>query len=335
MPMIKPKDPNEILSTFLSSPGGFGAPRKAPGLMQEPVPSAMGGPTAQQQSSLDILRSAPTQANQRQQYAESMIGEIGRGDRTARDAFDTFLAGEELQQESDPFAQRYKAVGEMQNDTTLYNDPTATAMRNDQRSFDLAKEGEAARVAGLSRQKEAAITAQGDVDAAAQMAGNRRQVPMPAGIIQQLAGGETALDSLNKIKANYRDEYVGPAAGRWNSFLQQVPLIPADKGFAGFDADTQAVTNATIKAVTGAQMSEPEAQRIKGQIPLTTDKPEVWHQKWDALNRAMRGLNIRMGLIQQGVPIQDLNSIPVEQLADMYGFEAFDNAGDTDWEDVN
>ena len=67
--------------------------------------------------------------------------------------------------------------------------------------------------------------------------------------------------------------------GRTRKAQQTAPGIDADKDFAAFDAELTTLQNSVIKSITGAQMSEPEAARIMGQIPQITDKPDVFEQK--------------------------------------------------------
>lgn len=106
---------------------------------------------------------------------------------------------------------------------------------------------------------------------------------LPPGIAEKVAGFDASLFSLDKLEMFVRtgkvEENLGPAAGRLSELQQSVPLLPTDPDFSKFLAETNTLRNATIKALTGAQMSEPEAKRIMGQLPLHTDKKEVWIQK--------------------------------------------------------
>lgn len=105
--------------------------------------------------------------------------------------------------------------------------------------------------------------------------------PLPSPVIQQEIGNEVSegqLDQLEKMFPKVQNK-IGPVAGRANTFGQKVPGLPVDTDYANFEASSSAFRNAVIKAITGAQMSEVEANRIRQQIPEVTDKPEVWKAK--------------------------------------------------------
>lgn len=142
--------------------------------------------------------------------------------------------------------------------------------------------------------------------------------PLSAGMLERVAGGLVSMDQLKRLRQLRGTGSVstGPVSGRLQSFLQKMPLVPADKDFASFKAESDIFKNSTIRAVTGAQMSEPEAHRIIGQIPTENDKDEVWEAKAIASERAVKGLNIRIALLQQGVSPILLNTIPIEALGD-------------------
>jgi hypothetical protein len=113
----------------------------------------------------------------------------------------------------------------------------------------------------------------------------------PGNLGQRTVDNEAALDALDRLKRQFdtgAKTDIGPAEGRARRTAQAVPggvtimewLGQDTKRFADFDAGTRAFQNAMIKAITGAQMSEPEAKRIMGQIPAITDHPTVWDAKY-------------------------------------------------------
>lgn len=267
------------------------------------------------------------------------IGSRPRSYQEEQDAYRRQLEDEARQQENlvaseqADRARREKRRGELDALASFFS-PDDTARRNEEQALKIEQLTAAPEVQGQTQRDVARITAAGNVGAAQARGSAAGTRPLASGLLERVAGGETSRDILRGLKGQYQDAYVGPAAGRFNSFLQQVPLIPADTGFARFKADSDTLTNATIKAITGAQMSEPEAVRIKGQIPSVTDKPEVWAQKAESLDRSIRGLNVRIALLQQGVPAQELDRVPVEQLADQYGFDDSqdqDEIADPNW----
>jgi hypothetical protein len=94
----------------------------------------------------------------------------------------------------------------------------------------------------------------------------------------ELAG---SLNNLEGIKKSYRSELVGPLAGRAYSAGTALPssMVTLPKGFAEFKARVTSNKNALIKAITGAQMSEPEAKRLMEQIPDVNDRPDIFEAK--------------------------------------------------------
>ena len=136
------------------------------------------------------------------------------------------------------------------------------------------------QVAQTGLQKRQELENEGELAVAkASAAGQQGGGTIPASLMERTASSASSLDLLGELEKSFKDEYVGPAAGRFNTLLQHVPLIPTDKGFAEFQSKNAALKNAIIKAITGAQMSEPEAKRIMEQIPTLTDKPDVWHAR--------------------------------------------------------
>jgi hypothetical protein len=106
---------------------------------------------------------------------------------------------------------------------------------------------------------------------------------------------QTALDQMQRLKEMFEDPtsnisvQIGPVAGRIRSaFLDagdaglaigQALLGDTDEdqqAFAYFQSATAAFKNAVIKTITGAQMSEQEAERILDQIPTEKDHPMKW-----------------------------------------------------------
>jgi hypothetical protein len=101
---------------------------------------------------------------------------------------------------------------------------------------------------------------------------------MSPAVAEKIAGSESALrilDKLGKLLPTVQHQ-MGPAAGRFANLKQTTPGVGVDKNWAAFTSETATLRNAVVKAITGAQMSEPEAKRILKQVPQETDKPEVW-----------------------------------------------------------
>ena len=100
--------------------------------------------------------------------------------------------------------------------------------------------------------------------------------------IEKLAGLEQSLVVLKSLEGLVQDGWLGPIQGRVTEAKVGLPGAPVSDQLARFYAETATLKNAVVKAVTGAQMSEPEAQRILTQVPSFADKPNVWRQKANA-----------------------------------------------------
>lgn len=112
---------------------------------------------------------------------------------------------------------------------------------------------------------------------------------------QSVSDSQIGEDTLGRLTQNFDKRYVGPIEGRARPILQKMPFVPADKGLADFQADTATLRNAIIRAITGAQMSQPEAERIMAQIPSLEDKEDIWQSK-----AASTMNNLRSTLLHKG-----------------------------------
>ena len=139
----------------------------------------------------------------------------------------------------------------------------------------------------------------------------------PGNLGQRTVENEAALDSLGRLKDMYdkgaKDD-IGPAEGRARSVGQKVPGGAfVTERFANFEAATRAFQNAMIKAITGAQMSEPEAKRIMGQIPNVNDNPTVWQAKYTQSVKNMEDLENRTRT-DRGAPKPDPTDALLDEL---------------------
>jgi len=220
---------------------------------------------------------------------------------------------------------RSRGVQTQRDATASYNDPDVTGMRDDQLADKTRLATAGPRVAGEYSLRQQELINKGLIDrqqlanegvvnaaAAKSGAGNR----LTSGLMERVAAGSNVLAGVNRLRELRKGVWTGPGAGRLQTFLQQVPLVPTSDKFAEFKSETDAIKNQTIKAITGAQMSEQEVPRILGQVPLETDKDNVWEQKAATLERITRGLNARIALLNSGVPANVLDQIPIETLAD-------------------
>ena len=153
--------------------------------------------------------------------------------------------------------------------------------------------------------------------------------PSPA---ERTAIAETraSIDALNNLKTLFDSAQtkVGPIVGRAAPFKGLLGLTTDEQ--EDFMAATSAFKNRIIKEITGAQMSEQEANRIMKQIPDITDPPARWNAKWRQSKKNLEFLQKRRAEIlrQSGlrvpettgqlVPITDPNKI--DAIGNEFGF---------------
>lgn len=103
----------------------------------------------------------------------------------------------------------------------------------------------------------------------------------PASVQASISGYRTAQDKLVMIADTYNsfdsNKPSGPLSGRFNTVSEWVGTYP--KETARFMTQVRDFQNAMIKAITGAQMSEPEAKRLMGQMPTFKDNPAAFMEK--------------------------------------------------------
>jgi hypothetical protein len=113
---------------------------------------------------------------------------------------------------------------------------------------------------------------------------------------QQIADNAAALTQIQLLKEEFKPEFVGPLAGRFNNVYTRLVNDPDSAALARYQSRLSALKNRYIKAITGAQMSEPEAVRIMSQLP-TLELPETTF--WQRLTTAEQDLNNVMEIQQQ------------------------------------
>ena len=113
-----------------------------------------------------------------------------------------------------------------------------------------------------------------------------------------IAEARSSIDDLYNLKALFKEEFVGPVAGR---IAPPAGLVGGTtKQQEDFMAATSAFKNMIIKQITGAQMSESEAKRIMKQIPDITDPPVRWKAKWEqSLKNIERIKKHRLQILEQ------------------------------------
>ena len=115
------------------------------------------------------------------------------------------------------------------------------------------------------------------------VAGAEYERPPTAAQQTQATETEAALGGLAELRTLYRPEWVGPLAGRIAK--TKTLTTGGEPGQAEFLSQIATVKNRVIKAITGAQMSEPEARRIMEQIPDETLPPSTFEARMNATEK--------------------------------------------------
>jgi hypothetical protein len=124
---------------------------------------------------------------------------------------------------------------------------------------------------------------------------------------EKVAGADAALHSAKKMLMLYQTQgsnipnQIGPVEGRKMTARQVLPILsPVDPRFAEFSAEESTLRNNMIKAITGAQMSDPEARRIMQQLPDRTNKNVDWEARMTATIANLEFLRNRIMELNRG-----------------------------------
>lgn len=115
-----------------------------------------------------------------------------------------------------------------------------------------------------------------------------------AGQNDSMINNSAALAQLELLKDSWDPNWMGPAAGRIANM--RAAYVGDDPGYARLQTRIASMKNRFIKAITGAQMSEPEATRIMQQLPDVTLPPAT---NWERILQAEEELKNILELQQQ------------------------------------
>ena len=125
-------------------------------------------------------------------------------------------------------------------------------------------------------------------------------VKLGAAALDRVAGADQGIKLAQNLDKLVQERWLGPVLGRATEAGVGLPGVPVSEELAEFYADTATLKNATVKAITGAQMSEPEAERIMKQIPTFADKPVVWRKKLEQTIANLRLMRERIVTLASG-----------------------------------
>jgi hypothetical protein len=103
------------------------------------------------------------------------------------------------------------------------------------------------------------------------------------GAQENLTRAKMVLYDIGQIEQSFTPARVGPLKGRYNTMQLALVGEAGDAGLADMQSTISTLQNTVINLRTGAQMSEPEAQRIMKEIPSMNLPPDVFMAR---LNKA-------------------------------------------------
>ena len=117
-----------------------------------------------------------------------------------------------------------------------------------------------------------------------ELAGSRKNA-LPASTNAKIAEYENSTRKIVDLEKSYKPAFIGPIEGRYekskaSGILSFMPFFKTPEGYGEFAALNADLKNSVIKLITGAQMGQQEAERILQQVPVETDKPEIWEAKY-------------------------------------------------------
>lgn len=123
-----------------------------------------------------------------------------------------------------------------------------------------------------------------------EMAAGGDEGPATGAQRQQNSDAAVALETANRMQQHRTKSMTGPIEGRWQGIKQtgMVPFMEPTAEESMYRADSSQLKNMVIRAITGAQMSQGEAERIMAQIPLDNDDDTVWESK---MTETIKNLN--------------------------------------------
>lgn len=108
--------------------------------------------------------------------------------------------------------------------------------------------------------------------------------------ITQLDDGMRILDDIEDMYKNTDvTEDLGPYAARAEEYSRYIPFAERDEDFVKIQQLVGIQLADYVKSISGAQVSEQEAQRLLKNIPNMTDKPKAFKVKLDQFRKELEG----------------------------------------------
>jgi hypothetical protein len=145
---------------------------------------------------------------------------------------------------------------------------------------------------------------------------------LPGAQRQALADNNAGIELLNTIEQTYKPEYTGFVQGRVGQLATKVVgeggLLGGSEGSAKFYADITTLKNQVIKAITGAQMSEPEARRIMDQLPIAGISDDAFKARMASSKANMDRITKMIWEVGSGLRPPNPDAVTEEQMLAWY-----------------
>lgn len=94
---------------------------------------------------------------------------------------------------------------------------------------------------------------------------------------ERFEGMTAVIDSIDRIDSLQKQVATGLGISQFQSFAEFADAAPQE--FTAMKSETNSLLANYVKSISGAQVSEPEAQRLNRIIPSVNDAPEVFNTK--------------------------------------------------------
>lgn len=107
--------------------------------------------------------------------------------------------------------------------------------------------------------------------------------------ITALDDGSRILEEIDNLLENTEvEDYLGPYSSRIENMMNYVPTAELDENFVKMQQLVGIQLADYVKSISGAQVSEQEAQRLLKNIPNVTDKPKAFKVKLDQFKKELK-----------------------------------------------
>lgn len=104
---------------------------------------------------------------------------------------------------------------------------------------------------------------------------------------KDIVNTESLLNDIGELEKVYNPAWVGPLKGRYNTMALALVGEGDSQGLSDMSQILATLNNTIINLRTGAQMSEPEAQRIMKEVPNMNLPPDVFVARLNGVKRKM------------------------------------------------